>query len=116
MTSIRKTKKALKRKIRWLESQTDYSCLGVNDYLLQRCASEWSKAWIVAFKESELESLIVRYRVKSFHTKMMRKFKVMPESPKKEELRYKLIETRNKYGEPNQTYRPRLRAHQVDNH
>lgn len=116
MTSIRKTKKALKREIRQLNSQTDYSLLGVNDEPLQKCASEWSKAWIVAYKESELETLIVCCRVKSFHTKMMRKFKAMPESPKKEELRCKLIEIRNKYGKPTQTYRPRLRAHKVDNH
>lgn len=99
MTSIRKTKKALKREIRRLESQTDYSLLGVNDKPLQECASEWSKAWIVAFKESELDSLITHCRLRSFHSKMMRKFRAMPDSPKKEELRCKLIEIRKKYGE-----------------
>lgn len=97
MTSIRKTKKALKRDIRRLESETDYSLLGVNDKPLQECASAWSNAWLVAFKESELDSLIVRCHAKSFHTKMMRKFRAMPESPKKEEIRRKLIEIRKKY-------------------
>jgi hypothetical protein len=85
MTSIRKTKKALKREIRRIESQTDYSYLGVNDNPLQECATAYTNAWIVAFKESELVFLIVRCRVKSFHTKMMRKLKAMPESPKKEQ-------------------------------
>lgn len=89
MTSIRKTKKALKREIRRLESETDYSCLGVNDKPLQECATAYTNAWIVAFKESELKSLIVRCRVKSFHAKMLCKFKAMPESPKKEGLRQK---------------------------
>lgn len=97
MTSILKTKKSLKRKIRRLKSQTDYSCLGVNDKTLQECATAYTNAWIVAFKESELDSLFMRRRVKSFHTKMMRKFRAMPESPKKEELRRKMIEIRNKY-------------------
>lgn len=92
MTSIRKTKKALKREIRRLESETDYSCLGVNDKPLQECATAYTNAWIVAFKESELKSLIVRCRVKSFHAKMLCKFKAMPESPKKEGLRQKLKE------------------------
>ena len=100
MTSIRKTKKALKREIQRLESETDYSCLGVNDKPLQECATAYTNAWLVAFKESELDSLIVRCRVKSFHAKMMCKFKAMPESPKKEELRQKLNEIRMKYGEP----------------
>ena len=98
MASIRKAKKALKREIRRLESETDYSCFGVNDKPLQECATAYTNAWIVAFKESELDSLIVRCRVKSFHTKMMRKFKAMPESPKKEGLRQKLKEIRLKYG------------------
>ena len=100
MTSIRKTKKALKREIRRLESGTDYSVFRANDAILQELASTWTNAWLVAFKESELDSLIVRCRVKSFHAKMMRKFKAMPESPKKEELRQKLNEIRMKYGEP----------------
>lgn len=102
MTSIRKTKKALKREIRRFDSETDYSLLGVNDAPLRDCATAYTNAWIVAYKESELKSLIVRCQVKSFHTKMMRKFKAMPESPKKEELRRKLIEIRNKYGKTNQ--------------
>lgn len=102
MTNKRKAKKALKREIRRLESETDYSLLGVNDNPLQECASAWSNAWLVAFKESELDSLIIRCRVKSFHAKMMRKFRAMPESPKKEELRIKLIEIRKKYGKTNQ--------------
>lgn len=101
MASIRKTKKALKRKIRRLESETDYSCLGVNDKPLQECATAYTNAWLVAFKESELASLIVRCRVKSFHTKMMRKFKAMHEGPKKEELRQKLKNIRLKYGKGN---------------
>lgn len=50
MTSIRKTKKTLKREIRRLESETDYSCLGVNDKPLQECATAYTNAWIVAFK------------------------------------------------------------------
>lgn len=99
MTSIRSTKKALKREIQRLESETDYSVFRANDATLQERASTWTNAWLVAFKESELASLIVRCRVKSFHTKMMRKFKAMPECPKKEELRQKLKEIRLKYGE-----------------
>lgn len=89
MTSIRSTKKALKREIQRLESETDYSVFRANDATLQERASTWTNAWLVAFKESELASLIVRCRVKSFHTKMMRKFKAMHEGPKKEELRQK---------------------------
>lgn len=96
MASIRKTKKALKREISLIESQTDYSLLGVNDAPLRDCATAYTNAWIVAYKESELKSLIVRCRIKSFHTKMMRKFKAMPESPKKDELRLKLIAIRKK--------------------
>lgn len=69
MTSIRKTKKALKRKIRRLESETDYSVFRANEAILQELASTWTNACLVAFKESELASLIVRCRVKSFHAK-----------------------------------------------
>lgn len=98
MTSIRKTKKALKREIRRLESETDYSVFRANDATLQEFASTWTDVWIVAFKESELKSLIVRCRVESFHAKMLCKFKAMPESPKKEGLRQKLKEIRLKYG------------------
>lgn len=100
MTSIRKTKKALKHEISLMKSQTDYSLLGVNDAPLRDRATSYTNAWLVAFRESELESLIVRCQVKSFRTKMMRKFRAMPESPKKEELRQKLNEIRMKYGEP----------------
>lgn len=101
MASIRKTKKALKRKIRRLESETDYSVFRAKDATLQERASTWTNAWLVAFKESELASLIVRCRLKSFHTKMMRKFKAMPEGPKKDELRQKLKNIRLKYGKGN---------------
>lgn len=100
MTSIRKTKKALKREMRRIDSETNYPLLGVNDEPLRDCAMAYTNAWIVAYKESELDSLIVRCRVKSFHAKMMRKFKAMHESPKKEEIRQKLIEIRKKYGKP----------------
>lgn len=98
MTSIRKTKKALKHEISLMKSQTDYSLLGVNDAPLRDRATSYTNAWLVAFRESELESLIVRCQVKSFRTKMMRKFRAMPESPKKEELRCKLNEMRKGYG------------------
>lgn len=101
MTSIRKTKKALKREISLMKSQTDYSLLGVNDAPLRDRATAYTNAWLVAFKESELASLIVRCRLKSFHTKMMRKFKAMPEGPKKDELRQKLKNIRLKYGKGN---------------
>lgn len=53
MTSIRKTKKALKREIRRLESEMDYSVFRANDATLQEFASTWTNAWLVAFKESE---------------------------------------------------------------
>lgn len=89
MASIRKTKKALKREIQRLESETDYSVFRANDATLQERASTWTNAWIIAYKESELKSLIVRCRVKSFHTKMMRKFRAKHESPKKEEIKQK---------------------------
>ena len=102
MTSIRKTKKALKREIQRLESETDYSVFRANDATLQERASTWTNAWLVAFKESELKSLIVRCQVKPFRTKTMRKFRAMPESPKKDELRYKLFEIRKKYDRQNQ--------------
>ena len=44
MTSIRKTKKALKREIQRLESETDYSVFRANDATLQERASTWTTA------------------------------------------------------------------------
>lgn len=97
MASIRKTKKALKCKIRRLESQTDYKkCKSPLDEY-EALANAHAAAWVLAVEQTRLTTLLLKCKWKSLHTITMRKFRAMPESPKKEELRYKLIEIRKKY-------------------
>lgn len=97
MTSIRKTKKALKREIRRLESQGDYKTFEnpLDEY--EALANAHAAAWVLAVEQTRLTTLLLKCKWKSLHTITMRKFRAMPESPKKEEIRRKLIEIRKKY-------------------
>lgn len=99
MTSIRKTKKALKREIRRLESQRDYKTFEnpLDEY--EALANAHAASWVLTLERAHLATLLLQCKWKSFHTKMMRVFRAMPESPKKEELRCKLIEIKKRHGE-----------------
>ena len=99
MPSIRKEKKRLKRQIR---NQYDLAMayeMPTKEYAnmpIDYRAEHFAIVWGLSLLKFDLATLRSRSRMASFHTKMMKKFRRMPESPEKELIRIKLAEIRQR--------------------